>query len=345
MRLALVSDAWSPQVNGVVRTLEATVAELRRRGHAVTTITPDGFATVACPGYREIRLALSPPGAVGRRLAAARPDAVHIATEGPLGWAARRWCLRRGQPFTTSFHTRFPDYLALRTGLRAERFWPIVRRFHAPASGVFVATERLGAELAAIGLPRTRPWSRGVDLSLFRPDGAPLPLAAGLPRPIHLAVGRLAVEKNLDAFLSLDLAGTKLVVGDGPARAGLERRHPGAVFAGALAGEALAGAYRAADALVFPSLTDTFGLVAIEALACGTPVAALPAPGPADILAGARAPVGGVDADLARAIATALTRDPAACVAEARRYGWSACTDQFLAGLAAPVPVEERLAA
>ncbi len=264
MRIALISDAWVPQVNGVVRTLQATVAELRARGHQVDTFTPDQFRTVPCPGYPEIRLAMAPWREIGRRLDALAPHAIHIATEGPLGWAARRWCLRREQPFTTSFHTRFPDYLALRTGLAAERFWPVVRRFHAPAVAVLVATPRLADELAAHGLSRTRPWSRGVDLSAFGPDGPTLPLADGLPRPLLLSVGRLAVEKNLGAFLSLDRPGTKLVVGDGPARAGLEARYPDAVFTGTLTGAALASAYRAADALVFPSLTDTFGLVAVE---------------------------------------------------------------------------------
>ena len=334
MKIALVSDAWAPQVNGVVRTLEATVAELRVRGHEVETITPDQFRTVPCPGYSEIRLAMAPWREIGRRLDALAPHAIHIATEGPLGWAARRWCLHREQPFTTSFHTRFPDYLALRTGLAAERFWPIVRHFHAPAVAVLVATPRLADELAAHGLSRTRPWSRGVDLSAFGPDGPTLPLANGLPRPLLLSVGRLAVEKNLVAFLSLDRPGTKLVVGDGPARAGLEARYPDAVFTGTLTGGALASAYRAADALVFPSLTDTFGLVAVEALACGTPVAALPAPGPADILAAAERRVGAVDADLNRAIDDALTCDPTDCAAEGRRHSWAACTDQFVAALA-----------
>ena len=334
MRIALVSDAWAPQVNGVVRTLEATMAELRVRGHQVETITPDQFRTVPCPGYSEIRLAMAPWSGIGRRLDALAPNAVHIATEGPLGWAARRWCLRREQPFTTSFHTRFPDYLALRTGLNAERFWPVVRRFHAPAAAVLVATPRLADELATHDLRQTRLWGRGVDLSAFGPKGPTLPLTKDLPRPLLLSVGRLAVEKNLDAFLSLDRSGTKLVVGDGPARSGPEARYPDAVFTGTLAGAALASAYRAADALVFPSLTDTFGLVAVEALACGTPVAALPALGPADILVAAERRVGAVDADLDCAIDAALTYDPADCAAEGRRHSWAACTDQFLAALA-----------
>ena len=240
----------------------------------------------------------------------------------PLGWAARRWCLRTGRPFTTSFHTRFPNYLALRTGLSPDRFWPIVRRFHAPAETVLVATEGLADELASRGLTRTARWSRGVDVSLFRPDGSPLVAAADLPRPIHLYVGRLAVEKNIGGFLALDLPGSVLVVGDGPQRRELAARHLNARFVGALEGEALAAAYRTADVLVFPSRTDTFGLVIIEALASGTPVAALPAPGPADILGGAGEAVGCCDADLRTAIERALACDPAACRREALRYGW-----------------------
>ena len=233
-----------------------------------------------------------------------------------------------GQPFTTSFHTRFPDYLALRTGMKAERFWPIVRRFHAPASAILVATDRLADELAGHGLPRTRQWGRGVDLATFRPDGPSLPeydghgaAAAAVGRPVGGGEepGRVPVAGP-----------TKLVVGDGPARAGLQRRYPDAVFTGTLTGATLASAYRAADALVFASRTDTFGLVAIEALACGTPVAAL-APGPADIVTAAKRAVGAVDADLNHAIDRALACDRDDCAAEGRRHGWSVCTDQFTA--------------
>jgi glycosyltransferase involved in cell wall biosynthesis len=279
MRIALVSDAWRPQVNGVVRTLETTVGVLRARGHVVETITPDAFRTVACPSYPEIRLALGCSREVTRRLDLFDGDAVHIATEGPLGWAARGWCLSHGMPFSTSFHTRFPDYVAMRTHLPARWFWPVVRRFHAPAGAVMVATETLAAELAEHGIGRTHRWSRGVDLDLFRPDVPPLATLADLPRPILLHVGRVAVEKNIGAFLSADVAGTRVVVGDGPARAALAAAHPDAVFLGALHGAALAAAYAAADVLVFPSRTDTFGLVMIEALASGTPVAAYPVPG------------------------------------------------------------------
>jgi glycosyltransferase involved in cell wall biosynthesis len=341
MRIALVSDAWAPQINGVVRTLMTTVEQLRAGGHRVETITPDQFRTVACPSYPEIRLALGSGRAVAARLAAAQADAIHIATEGPLGWAARRWCMDRAIPFTTSFHTRFPDYVALRSRLPADWFWPIVRRFHGPAARVYAATETLADELAERGLPHTHRWSRGVDLSLFSPEAAPLPALAGLEGPVLLSVGRVAVEKNIEAFLTADVPGTKVVVGDGPARAVLEKRFPDVIFTGALHGAQLASAYAAADLFVFPSLTDTFGLVMIEALASGVPVAGFPVRGPIDIIGtdgigmfGGIARIGALDVDLEVAIRHALTADRVACVAEGRRYGWDRCTNQFLSGLA-----------
>ncbi len=340
MRIALVSDAWAPQVNGVVRTLTTTVAQLRSQGHAVDTITPDGFATVSCPTYPEIRLALLAGPALGRRLAAFAPEAVHIATEGPLGWAARRWCLDRGMPFTTSFHTRFPDYLAMRTRLPADWFWPPVRRFHAPAAAVFAATPTLEAELQARGLRQTHRWSRGVDTALFTPGGAALAEYSDIRGPILLCVGRVAIEKNIEAFLRLDVPGTKVVVGEGPALATLRVRYPHVRFLGSLAGERLAAAYRGADVLVFPSRTDTFGLVMIEALASGTPVAAYPVAGPLDVLDGADG--GGMHHDLAEAVRGAMTRDPIRCAELGRRYSWAVCTNQFLAGL---VPQRLRAAA
>lgn len=333
MRIALVSDAWMPQVNGVVRTLSTTVARLRAMGHEVETVTPDTFPTVACPTYAEIRLAVMPGRGVRRRLDAFAPHAVHIATEGPLGWAARRWCLQHGHAFTTSFHTRFPDYMAMRTRLSPSLFWASLRRFHQPAARVFAATRTLEAELRGRGLPQTHRWSRGADLALFRPGGPSLPELAALPRPILLHVGRVAPEKNIEAFLSLDTAGTRVVVGDGPALPMLRARFPDALFLGALGGERLAAAYRDADVLVFPSRTDTFGLVMIEALACGTPVAAYPVAGPLDIL-GEHPQAGALDEDLGRAVARALPLDRRAVAAAGRAYCWDACTAQFLAGLA-----------
>ena len=331
MRITLVSDAWAPQVNGVVRTLTTTVARLRDTGHAVETITPDQFATVSCPTYPEIRLALLAGPALGRRLAVFDPEAVHIATEGPLGWTARRWCLDRGMPFTTSFHTRFPDYLAMRTRLPADWFWPPVRRFHAPAAAVFAATPTLEAELQARGLRHTHRWSRGVDLALFTPHGASLADYADIEGPILLHVGRVAVEKNIEAFLQLDVAGTKVVVGDGPALATLRVRYPHVRFLGSLSGERLAAAYRGADLLVFPSRTDTFGLVMIEAIACGTPVAAYPVAGPLDVLD--TPGMGIMHHDLAEATRQAMTLDRARCAEAGRRYSWATCTMQFLNGL------------
>ena len=337
----MVSDAWLPQVNGVVRTLTTTVDMLRVRGHAVQTITPDLFVSMPCPTYPEIRLALTRRKRIARLIDSFRPEAIHIATEGPLGWLARGWCMARGIPFTTSFHTRFPDYVAARTPLSLAWLWRLVTRFHAPARHVLVATPRLAAELATHDLLQTQPWSRGVDLAAFAPDVPPHPAMIGLARPIQLSVGRVAVEKNLGAFLELDTPGTKVVVGDGPALAGLRARYPETLFLGSLHGVALAGAYRAADVFVFPSLTDTFGLVMIEALACGTPVAGFPVAGPLDIVgedgrgvAGGTATIGAVDADLGVAIAGALAADRAACAAYAAHFSWDRCLDQFVAALA-----------
>jgi glycosyltransferase involved in cell wall biosynthesis len=338
MKLALVSDAWAPQVNGVVRTLTTTVLHLRRRGHDVVTITPDQFKTVPCPSYPEIRLAIGCGRGVADTLEQASPDAVHIATEGPLGWAARRWCLANRFSFTTSFHTHFAHYLSVRTRLPSRLFWPMLTRFHAPAERVFVATPTLAADLAAHGLNSTHRWSRGVDTSAFHPDAPPHSAMRDLPRPVLLTVGRIAVEKNLPDFLGAAVPGSKVVVGDGPARAALERRFPDALFLGPLHGAALAGAYAAADLFVFPSLTDTFGLVQIEALASGLPIAAFPVAGPLDVVGrdghglGGR-PVGVLDDNLEEAIGRALTLDPADCRVEAEHHSWDACTDQFVAGL------------
>lgn len=330
MKIALVSDAWTPQVNGVVRTLTTTAEQLCRLGHEVTWFTPDKFRTVPCPSYPEIRLAFAPGRDLRRQLDMAGADAVHIATEGPLGWAARRWCLDRRLPFTTSFHTRFPDYLALRTGLPARLFWGPLRLFHRPATRILVATATLEDELRRNGLGPCHRWSRGVDLSLFRPDGDTLTELVDLPRPILLHVGRVAPEKNVEAFLMADAPGTKVVVGDGPALADLRRRYPSARFLGSLHGERLAAAYRSADVFVFPSRTDTFGLVMIEALASGTPVAAYPVPGPLDVIT---PDVGVLHDSLATAIAGALGLDRAVCAAAGQAFSWAHSTREFLGGL------------
>jgi glycosyltransferase involved in cell wall biosynthesis len=326
MRIAIITDAWAPQVNGVVRTLQSVVRELERRGDEVFVVSPDQFRSLPCPGYREIRLALATPGMVGRRLASLRPGAVHIATEGPLGIAARRWLRRRRQPFTTAYHTQFPDYLAKRTRLPARLFWPFERWFHRPAAVVLAATPSLRAQLAKERIGPTRAFGRGIDGELFNPHAQPPAWFAALPRPIMLYVGRVAVEKNLEAFLALDRPGSKVVVGDGPARAGLARRYPSAQFAGPLFGSALAGAYAGADVFVFPSRTDTFGMVIVEALACGTPVAAFPVQGPVDLLT---AEVGALDEDLGAAVAAALGRDRQACARYGGSFSWAAATAEF----------------
>lgn len=341
MRLAIATDAWFPQVNGVVRSLAATIAELERRGVDIQLITPSQFVTVPLPGYASIRLAVAPRFGVRRMLTGHMPDLVHIATEGPIGWAARGWCLAHGVPFTTAFHTRFPEYASVRTGISAERFWPIMQRFHAPSQAVLVSTESLARELNARGISRTRLWSRGIDQSQFHPHGADHPLMAALPGPILLYVGRVAPEKNLEAFLALDRPGTKVIVGDGPSRERLAREFPQAVFLGSLSGEELAAAYRSADCFVFPSLTDTFGLVVTEALACGVPVATYPVTGPIDILGPegrgicgrVGRPAGALDNDLGKAVDRALTISRDAAIALGAQFTWERATDQFMDAL------------
>lgn len=330
MKILLVSDAWSPQLNGVVRTLTALVKELAVLGHSVTAITPDLFRTIPCPTYPEIRLAMGAGRAVGRLIEAAQPDAIHIATEGPLGYAARRYCLAQGLGFTTAFHTRFPDYLAARFSVPRGISYGLMRRFHAPSTGVMVATDSIRRDLAAHGFDNLRVWSRGVDAELYDParrDGA----LSHLPRPIFLTVGRVAVEKNLPAFLDLDLPGSKVVVGDGPMLGTVRRRYPGTHFLGRREGIELASLYASADVFVFPSRTDTFGLVLLEALASGVPVAAYPVPGPLDVIGDSEAGV--LDEDLGRAARAALGIDPPRCRAHALRFTWANCASQFVENL------------
>ncbi len=328
MRILVVSDAWHPQVNGVVRTLDTTRRELEAMGHAVEVVGPDRFRTFPMPSYPEIRLALRPGPKLARIMEDAQADAVHIATEGPLGLAARRWCRRRGVPFTTAYHTRFPEYVRDRLPVPLDLSYALVRRFHAPASAVMVATQTIEDDLARRGFRNIRRWSRGVDTELFRPRPKEF---LDLPRPIFACVGRVAVEKNIEAFLALDLPGTKLVVGDGPALESLRRRFPEAVFVGARHGEDLARHFAAADVFVFPSRSDTFGLVLLEALACGVPVAAYPVPGPLDVIGDSGAGV--LDEDLRRAALAALTIDPALCREHALRFTWRASAQQFLDNL------------
>ncbi len=329
MKLLIVTDAWHPQVNGVVRTLTTTRAELERLGHQVEVISPDRFRTVPMPTYPEIRLALAPGRRVRQMIEAAQPDAIHIATEGPLGFAARRYCLKRKLPFTTAYHTRFPEYVRDRAPVPLSLSYAFVRRFHAPAHSVMVATASIEADLEKRGFTNIRRWSRGVDTDLFRPG--PKDLFAHLPRPVFISVGRVAVEKNIEAFLSLDLPGSKVVVGDGPQLAELKAKYPSVTFVGAKHGDELARHYAAADVFVFPSRTDTFGLVLLEALASGLPVAAFPVPGPLDVIADS--PAGVLDTDLRAACLKAVGIDPMICRDHALGFSWQSCAQQFLANL------------
>lgn len=341
MKILIVTDAWAPQMNGVVRTLQTVRGELEREGHEVHVISPDLFRSMPCPTYGEIRLALTTSRRVGRMIEAIAPDSLHIATEGPLGAAARRWALRRKAHFTTAYHTQFPDYVAKRTKLPASWFWRYITWFHRPAAAVMVSTQTMRDELAAHGLPSTRLWGRGVDLDCFTPDAGTHAALEDLPRPIQIYVGRVAVEKNIGAFLDCAHPGSKAVVGDGPALAGLRKRYPDVHFLGALRGRELASAYASADVFVFPSRTDTFGLVMIEALACGTPVAAYPVAGPLDVLT---PETGAMHADLDTAIASALRLDRAACAAYGRGFSWETSARQFRAALE-PLRAPARLAA
>ncbi len=329
MRIALVSDAWAPQVNGVVRTLTMLQGQLAAKGHTVTAITPDLFRTMPCPTYPEIRLALRPGRKMAALIDAADADAIHIATEGPLGFTARAFCLKRGYGFTTAFHTRFPEYVAARFAVPVSWSYALMRRFHAPSKGVMVATDTVQADLVKRGFANLKRWSRGVDATLY--DPALRSDFLNLPRPIFLSVGRVAVEKNITAFLALDLPGSKVVVGDGPMLEELRRRFRDAHFLGRREGIELARLYAAADVFVFPSRTDTFGLVLLEALASGVPVAAYPVPGPLDVIGHSGAGV--LDEDLGRAARAALDIPREHCRAHALRYTWSASTEQFIANL------------
>lgn len=331
MRLVLVTDAWLPQVNGVVRTLGHTIREAAAAGVDVTVVSPADFRSLPCPTYPEIRLALFAGRAVRRRLDALAPEAVHIATEGPLGLAARGWCLRHDRPFTTAYHTQFPEYVRARFPVPTSWTYAAVRWFHGRATRTLVATPSMRQRLEDRGFRNLALWGRGVDTELFRPrDKAFLEL----PRPVWLYFGRVAVEKGIGDFLSLDLPGTKLVVGDGPATEELRRRHPQAVFAGYRHGEDLASHVAAADVFVFPSRTDTFGLVLLEAMACGVPVAAYPVTGPNDVVV--NGVTGILGEDLREAALKARHLDPAACRAHALEHSWEAATRQFLDALAFP---------
>jgi glycosyltransferase involved in cell wall biosynthesis len=325
MRILVATDAWHPQVNGVVRTLTTMAQAAKSLGAEVSFLTPQSFRTVALPSYRDLRLALPGRAKIARLIEEAQPDNIHIATEGPIGLAVRFYCRKRGLPFTTSFHTRFPEYISARVPIPESWIWSALRRFHGASQAVMAATPALAGELRGRGFRNVVLWPRGVDAALFHPRaGADL----GLPRPIFLSVGRVAVEKNLEAFLALDLPGTKVVVGDGPARAALQRDFPRAVFLGSRQGEALAQAYAAADVFVFPSKTDTFGLVLLEALASGVPVAAFPVTGPRDVIGDA--PVGALRDDLREACLAALKLSPQDCLSFAAAQTWEASAQAFV---------------
>jgi len=328
MKLALVTDAWSPQVNGVVQTLQQVVRCLDALGHEVLVIHPGLFSNLPCPSYPEIRLALFAGRRVEQLLSSFQPDHLHLATEGPLGISARRLARKRAWNFTTAFHTQFPEYIQQRIGLPLSFSYRWMRNFHNSGCGTMVSTPTVRRLLESKGFDRVRPWSRGVDTELFNPKWRE---ALPHPGPIHLYVGRVAVEKNLPAFLELDLAGTKVVVGDGPALESLRSRFPEVVFAGKKRGEELARWYACADVFVFPSHTDTFGLVMLEALASGTPVAAFPVQGPLDVLTD---PGSGVmDNDLAVACQKALELNREDCVLFASQFSWKSCAELFLSHL------------
>ncbi|MFC7396659.1 glycosyltransferase family 4 protein [Chelatococcus sp. GCM10030263] len=325
MRVLVATDAWHPQINGVVRSLENVAREAPALGAEIVFVTPDMFRTLPMPSYPEIRLALASSAAVRRKIAAVAPDFVHIATEGPVGFAVRRVCLADGISFTTSYHTRFPEYLAARLPVPIGWSYAALRRFHNAGAGIMVSTATLERELAEKGFRGLMRWSRGVDPSLFRPRPRG---AAAFPGPVFLYVGRVAVDKSIDRFLALHLPGTKVVVGDGPARAGLEAAFPAARFLGSLTGEALAEVYAAADVFVFPSATDTFGIVLLEALASGLPIAALPVAGPMDVIG--TSGCGVLDEDLGRAALAALDIPREQCRAFGLSFTWEASARQFL---------------
>ena len=324
MRIMIVSDAWHPQTNGVVSTLANTAAWLERFGHEVRMITPREFASIPCPTYSEIRLSLLPYRGVARRLDAYSPQALHIATEGPLGLAARRYCVEHGVRFTTSYHTQFPQYLRARFPVPMSLSYGLLRRFHGAATRCMVSTASVRRDLEAHGFVNIASWRRGVDTDLFKPrDKAFLTL----PRPIAAYVGRVAVEKNIGAFLAMRWSGSKIVIGDGPARARLQAEFPDAHFLGFRFGEDLAMHLAAADIMVFPSRTDTFGLVNLESMACGVPVAAYPVTGPIDVVDDGI--TGALDEDLASAALRALGLNPVSCRERALRAGWDVCSREF----------------
>ena len=340
MRILIVTDAWFPQINGVVRTLNAVVGHLKSQGHEVLMITPEGRQGFPFPLYREITITRTSSKLIGSEIDLLNPEAIHIATEGTLGWAARRACLRRKLPFTTSFHTMFADYAAARLPLPgvAALGWKILRRFHAPGKAVMVPTKTIGAELQHRRFQNVKIWSRGVDRSVFKPYPRD---HLSYARPILLYAGRLAVEKGIEDFLELKVPGTKVLVGDGPERAGLETKYPQAVFLGFRHGEDLSRTYASADVMVFPSRTDTFGLVMLEAMACGTPIAAYNVPSPVDVVN--EGVTGCLDSDLNRAVERSLKLDRREVERASHAFSWEQTAEMFF-GWLSPIATATRLA-
>jgi glycosyltransferase involved in cell wall biosynthesis len=341
MRVLIATDAWHPQVNGVVRTLTSLADAARKLGVTVEFLTPERFSSVPLPTYSGLRLAIPTGGEIARRIEVARPDAIHIATEGTIGFAVRSYCRRAGLPFTTSYTTCFPEYVSARVPIPEAWSYAVLRRFHAAATTTMVSTDSLMVALRTRGFGNLRMWTRGVDTDLFRPERK-LPL--DLPRPIFLSAGRIAVEKNLEGFLSLDLPGSKVVIGEGPQEAELRRRFPNATFLGLRKGTELAGLIAAADVFVFPSRTDTFGVVQLEALACGTPVAAFPVMGPRDVI-GDR-PIGVLSEDLRAACLGALNLSREACRSFALTCSWESSARQFISNVSQPAgsPMQRNIA-
>lgn len=327
-KILIVTDAWAPQVNGVVTTLQTVIGLLREKGHDIKVISPDMFNTVPLPVYPEIKLAILPKRKMAAMIDAFAPEKIHIATEGPLGWAARAICLKRGWRFTTSYHTKFPEYayesarIPLRLGYR------VVKKFHGKSAAMMVATKSLEDDLAQRGFTNAVTWTRGVNTTLFNRRRKP---AVELKKPVMVYVGRVSVEKNIEAFLDLDLPGSKLVVGGGPQLGKLQNKYPDVTFTGPKFGEDLAAHYRSGDVFVFPSKTDTFGLVMLEAMACGLPVAAYPVTGPLDVLDAGKA--GFMNEDLSKAVQQALKADPKAARDHALKFSWAACAKIFLSNL------------
>ncbi len=348
MKVMVATDAWRPQVNGVVRTLGSLARAAAKLGVEIEFLSPDGFWTFPLPTYPGLRLALPRRKRIAERIETSRPDAIHIATEGPIGHAVRAYCIRNGRPFTTSYTTRFPEYISARSPIPAQWIYNVLRRFHAAAAVTMVATPSLMTELSGRGFGNLGMWTRGVDVDLFRPDRA---IDLDFPRPIFMNIGRVAVEKNLPAFLGLDLPGTKVVIGAGPQVPELKRRYPSAKFLGQLDNGILAAHLAAADVFVFPSLTDTFGIVQLEALASGVPIAAFPVTGPKDVIA--NNPVGVLNEDLRAACMQALWISRDTCREFALRYSWENSARQFIghaekvaaatATLAAPLAMTEAI--